>query len=531
MEKERLARQKRLRPDIISTTTCNEDDDDDDEEDEELREPPVKRQQIFCSYGVRPANVSTINPLFWNGELRQTATQHGEPRKDGKKTFRLTEILGNKSELALAIISSYSLDLPWIYEFFDSSVPVIVVAQPDPSGETSLKYVFPNWIRTTPFLRGGRGCMHMKFMLLFYKTGRLRVVVSTANLIAYDYRDIENVVHIFLDFCRAELNSQQTIWLQDIPQRNEPLQNDSKALQDFPTVLQGVLHSLHVQPALRTMTKDNVSLLSHLKLGMRWDWSKVKVYLVPSISGKHEGWPAVVKTGHPRLMQAVRKMGLRTGKGRSSKDIALECQGSSIGVYTTQWFNEFHWSARGESAEDWLDEPRRRREKLPYPPISIIYPTKTTVQKTTLGEQGGGTLFCRRRQWAATKFPRDHFHDSRSKGGPVLMHSKVSKLQALKGQKTPDSDTEDDSDVEVIEPAVGWAYVGSHNFTSSAWGTLSGSGFNPVLNISNYELGIVFPLNSLEHADSVACFQRPVTKYTAGDVPWIQEESIYHRNE
>ena len=31
---------------------------------------------------------------------------------------------------------------------------------------------------------------------------------------------------------------------------------------------------------------------------------------------------------------------------------------------------------------------------------------------------------------------------------------------------------------------VGWLYVGSHNFTPSAWGTLSGSGFNPTLNVS-----------------------------------------------
>jgi hypothetical protein len=28
---------------------------------------------------------------------------------------------------------------------------------------------------------------------LFYKTGRLRVVISTANLVDYDYRDMENV--------------------------------------------------------------------------------------------------------------------------------------------------------------------------------------------------------------------------------------------------------------------------------------------------------------------------------------------------
>lgn len=32
-------------------------------------------------------------------------------------------------------------------------------------------------------------------------------------------------------------------------------------------------------------------------------------------------------------------------------------------------------------------------------------------------------------------------------------------------------------------PAVGWIYVGSHNFTPSAWGTLSGSGFTPILNV------------------------------------------------
>jgi tyrosyl-DNA phosphodiesterase-1 len=46
-----------------------------------------------------------------------------------------------------------------------------------------------------------------------------------------------------------------------------------------------------------------------------------------------------------------------------------------------------------------------------------------------------------------------------------------------------DSDTEDDDDVQIVEKAIGWAYVGSHNFTPSAWGNLSGSAFNPVLNV------------------------------------------------
>jgi len=61
-------------------------------------------------------------------------------------------------------------------------------------------------------------------------------------------------------------------------------------------------------------------------------------------------------------------------------------QSSSLGNYTTQWLNEFHWSARGKSAEDWLNEPKKRREKLLYPPVKIVFPTKKTVQESAAGE-------------------------------------------------------------------------------------------------------------------------------------------------
>ncbi|KAF9461346.1 tyrosyl-DNA phosphodiesterase-domain-containing protein [Collybia nuda] len=561
LEKERRERQKRLRPDVI-------DDDHDHDSGREDDEPPAKRQRLSSSSGVRAdkgkantaslyrssssasaavptTNVPTIEQVFWGGEFRQTATRHAEPRKDGQPTFRLTEILGKKSDLSFAIMSSYSLDFSWIYEFFDRSVPVIMVAQPDATGQPSLKNVLPNWIKTTPLLRGGRGCMHMKFMLLFYKTGRLRVVVSTANLIAYDYRDMEN-----------------TVWLQDLPLRSSRIPHDPKVTDDFASVLQRVLYSVNVEPALKTMIKDNVRHFSVIpmlrvtaftssqhpdlplkaieELRMFWDWSKVKAHLVPSIAGKHEGWPAVVKTGHPRLM-VINARHVFTWPEHLFSALTTENdpQGSSLGNYTTQWLNEFHWSARGESAEDWLDEPKKRREKLPFPSVKVVFPTRATVQKSQLGEEGGGTIFCRRKQWVAKNFPRDHFYDSKSKGGPVLMHSKM----ILATYKVPsssnnrneleDSETEDDSDsdVQIIQPAIGWAYIGSHNFTPSAWGTLSGSGFNPILNISNYELGVMFPLKDEAAVDRVACWERPPKKYARGnDEPWMQEESIYHQD-
>ncbi|KAJ3502585.1 hypothetical protein NLJ89_g8817 [Agrocybe chaxingu] len=538
LEKERRERQKRLRP-----QACTSVEDEDMEDAEE--EPPAKRQQLSSSKFsyVRPngsvpsangggsdvsntaRSIPTIDQVFWGGELRQTATQHAEPRKDGLPTFRLTEVLGKKSELEFAILSSYSLDWSWIYEFFDRSVPVIMVAQPDASGEATIKNVLPNWVRTTPYLRAGFGCQHMKFMLLFYKSGRLRVVISTANLIAYDWRDMEN-----------------SVWLQDIPLRAKPVQHDPKA-DDFPAVLQQMLLAVNVKPALAAIISDNhpnLSIKSIDELRQRWDWSNVKAHLVASIAGKHEGWPKVIQSGHPRLMSVIRKIGMRTGTAKTAKNLILECQGSSLGFYTTQWLNEFHWSARGESAEDWLDKSKKSREKLPYPSIKVIFPSKATVQQSYAGEQGGGTIFCRRKQWAAKNFPRSHFYDSKSKGGPVLMHSKMIigmlEKNAFTGRRTQGepSDTEDDTDtdddIEVIEPAAGWAYVGSHNFTPSAWGTLSGSSFNPTLNISNYEVGVVFLLKDSKEADGVACFQRPPRKYTSTDEPWIQEESVYHQN-
>ena len=40
---------------------------------------------------------------------------------------------------------------------------------------------------------------------------------------------------------------------------------------------------------------------------------------------------------------------------------------------------------------------------------------------------------------------------------------------------------------------VGWAYVGSHNFTPSAWGTLSGTVARPILNVSVLPFRLIAP--------------------------------------
>ena len=54
------------------------------------------------------------------------------------------------------------IDVPWLYEFFDPTTPVILVSTPGPSGESSIRNILPNWVRTAPFLRNGYGVQHMK---------------------------------------------------------------------------------------------------------------------------------------------------------------------------------------------------------------------------------------------------------------------------------------------------------------------------------------------------------------------------------
>lgn len=111
--------------------------------------------------------------MFWHGALRQTANKHIIPSQDTKPVFRLTtDILppvhgpvapsALESTLSFAIVSSYSLDLPWLYSLFSPDVPVILIAQPGQNGRADLHHTLPGWVRTSPALPGGRGCMHVK---------------------------------------------------------------------------------------------------------------------------------------------------------------------------------------------------------------------------------------------------------------------------------------------------------------------------------------------------------------------------------
>ncbi|EUC59379.1 tyrosyl-DNA phosphodiesterase [Rhizoctonia solani AG-3 Rhs1AP] len=515
MEEERLARLKRRRPSPPPVENYLEEDEEEIEERPSKRPSPAHSSDSSTtpsnSYG-GSFNVPDKSGLFWHGALRQTANKHVAPAQDKKPIFRLTsDILPppstaastsseSRNALSFAIVSSFALDLPWLYQLFPPDVPVILVTQPGQDGRAEVHHALPGWVRASPKLEGGRGCMHVKLLLLFYKNGRLRVVIPTANFQPHDWRDIEN-----------------SIWLQDIPLRTgsapstHPTTNSDPKTEGFAERLERVLKALNVEPALEAHITDQrasgdirLPLRSLDELHSRWDWSRVTAHLVPSIAGKHAGWPTILGVGHVALMKAVRDMGAK------NDDVSIECQGSSIGYYSPSWTNEFMSSAKGISPDAYLDTPKARRSKAPHPSgLKVVYPSLRTVDESVLGRYGAGTMFCQRKQWDTSTFPKNHFYDSNSKRGKVMMHSKM--ILGIPNEKEPTPG----------KPKA-WLYIGSHNFTPSAWGTLSGSAFNPSIYIINYELGVVLPLESASQGDELACWQRPPRQYVSGqDVPWV----------
>ncbi|KAF7309385.1 hypothetical protein MIND_00309300 [Mycena indigotica] len=468
-------------------------------------EPEPKRPKTVSSHSPGPATATTTSMgyrRFRSGVVLPTLTMICDPRADGRQSITFSDVLGLSpndpdATLELAIISSYTAAPIWLASFFASETPVIFVAETG-SEELTVKMSHTSWVQTAPKM-SQHACMHMKYLVLLYKSGRLRVVVSTANLIELDWTILENAVFIQDVYLKSDTS---------IP-NSQGYQTENK----FAKILEDVLQATNVTPALDIIRQQNphLTLTAISDLSKRWNWSGVRAELVASIPGKYQGWKAIQKTGHPRLMCALKALGLNVdADSKSDISLAIECGGSSIAAYTTQWVNQFYRSASGNrsSLHKFMSLSDNKRKQSPYPAgVKILFPTFKHVLQT--GEHGAGSLYCTRKKWEAKNFPRSAFRHLHSSAGPSLMHTKM--IIASFGGEASD--------------AAGWMYVGSHNFTPAAWGNLSGDDTSPVLNVNNFELGVVLPLQTPEELDHMSAWERPPKKYDTGDTPWFQDEA------
>ncbi|KAI9294746.1 hypothetical protein K502DRAFT_245811 [Neoconidiobolus thromboides FSU 785] len=305
--------------------------------------------------------------------------------------------------------------------------------------------------------------MHIKAMFLYYDNF-LRIVLCSGNLEEIDW-----------------VNTNSISYVQDFPLKEADNIESEKSFE-FRKILQDLFNKLEM--------KYNIPLSFS-----RYDFSKSEGYLVSSVPGTYSILSDIYY-GHPALSTIVKQKKLL--KPEAFKDHYVNYMCTALGHLKQSWMGEFRSSAMGYPPKALSKE---FHNSFCY---RLFFPTTKAVQE----------MYQRQK----TKFSL-HFNNLINPMLKNILYSiPVTRMKFLsclpKELKLSDNFTTLTS---------GWFYLGSHNFSASAWGKLRMesptllSGFpstvgskkdinynqseeNEEFNlvIKNFELGIVFPANKLD---------------------------------
>ncbi|GAA6009790.1 hypothetical protein JCM11491_000814 [Sporobolomyces phaffii] len=470
-----------------------------------------------------PAANHPTTQRFWIGSIRRVSnTFHPDPAASTSLSF--AHLIGPRATLRCAVVSAFVLDPTWVVSLFPDHLPILLI-MPRAEGDTvreplakitlqgleaktELHRVIP---KMTEMGYGFQGCMHTKLLVYFHEDF-CRIVIPSANAIEYDWSIIDNAFYV-----------------QDFP-----LLPSHQLPTDESTPFQN--------PTLTQFSKNFIQVVSRLgapkgvlKFFKDYDFSKSdEVRLVHSMQGKYTD-PEKFDSGGGLASLAKGVAGLGFAKGGKW---CFEGTGSSIGKYSPTWLIQFLSSCSGIHPTSYftpsVSRPAsktsplfpislpRRGQPFDYAnlPLKIAFPTHDEMAHSHVGlENGGGTIFCPRARWNEKNFPRQLFFRGESKRSGIVAHTKML-LASHVVEASPSA------------PAVyeGYVYVGSHNLTPSAWGSLQEGQQGKQLAINNYELGVILPIRATskedfeKQASELVTYKRPLVRYSAIDRPWMQDE-------
>lgn len=396
----------------------------------------------------------------------------------------LKYIADTQSHLKVAVLSSWQVDIDFCRRPIPSSAQFFLIRGWDSATEKEGTYgneADPNmFVVHPPMLEiiGDQrsGVMHSKLMLLFHHT-YVRVVIPTGNLVEYDWRMIQNLAFV-----------------QDFP-----VSSDKADLKSSPFAKE-IVRFLSAQgmPAF---------LIDRFR---QHDFSMARARVVCSQPGNYAG-EDVDLWGFGSLARAIAS----TNSGSTSK-WQVEVQTGSLGAAYPAWLQYFGKALRGLRTKDWWHERSTKIDRKDLKmDLEIGFPSDTTVKTSKYGPAAAGTICFNPQYWNNSHFPKDWMRDVQCRRKGILMHSKViiARSQAS-GTQQP-----------------GWVYMGSHNFTSSAWGSYTSDKRTkePKIKIMNWEIGILLPMpKDVDVADTNEWYEkqgfdvpfiRPMKKMT--DEPWF----------
>ncbi|KAF2397916.1 phospholipase D/nuclease [Trichodelitschia bisporula] len=449
MEEERLARQAaRKRDKSISPPPLRRDN-------LEVKRPRTGPNNFKAKADTRTLDNGTSAPLtglrYPNGVLKRTR----DPANPTPDDITIEEVLV-KERLKTAVFSAFMWDVPWFFSKLDMLTTNMVLVM---QGKTALDrenttrelaaWGLPNVRLCFPPQMGPYTCMHSKLMLLFYET-HMRIVVPSANLLDFDWGETGIM--------------ENTVFLIDLPRLGQTSNGEVLQSEDDLTFFgKELLHFIKAQGLQERVWKGVLN----------FDFSKTNhLAFVHSIYGGNMDVDAL-RTGFPGLARAIKNLGLQT------EDTEVDFAASSIGSLDDLYISNIYRAAQGK-----FTMPSEAKARLAASKHSdhfrLYFPTHDTVARSRGGIRNGGTVCFQRSYWEKPTFPHGIFRDYVSTRPGLLSHNKL--LFARGHNKDKEK--------------VAWVYAGSANCSSSAWGRLTQPKASLKLTCSNWECGVIFPVDA-----------------------------------
>ena len=418
MEKERLARKRKapISPPAMLHSKKKQVSNAAHESTGYANAKPVVHSGTFLgsrNHGRNPS-LNKAGPQFFGGEIRRTAARGHERSRD----ISIEEVL-QRDDLSLAVLSSFQWDIDWLITKLDTPnlrMTLIMQAKEESTRQQYLRETstMANLRLCFPPMEGQVNCMHAKLLLLAHPA-HLRIVVSTANLVPYDWGEtgvMENMVFLI-----------------DLPRLDEPKATSRGELTCF---AQELIHFVEAMGLERTI----IDSLSHFDFSSTTDLA-----FVHTIGGRHMGPEELWRrTGFCGLSKAVRDLNLAT-----DESLLVDYVTSSLGHLDMSFLATLCDAVHGKdgsAAENLqniklsqgkskaaqtqkIGSMQNTQEQL-QENFAIYFPTEDTVCTSTGGVAGGGTICFRPDWYTSPTFPRELLRDCRSRRRGLLMHNKVS---------------------------------------------------------------------------------------------------------
>ncbi|KAJ3036333.1 hypothetical protein HDV00_002805 [Rhizophlyctis rosea] len=414
------------------------------------------------------------------------------------------EELVHHRDLEAVLLTSFATSPEWLDTVIPAPIPVTYVCHSETKEGTFPRYDRPNstWIFPDKgYKKELYKCFHPKVLILRFRgadgvlDGKtfLRVVISSGNMIPEDYSCVENVLFV-QDFPLLAPDQQHTY--------------TSKLAYEFPRYLSGFLAAIDVP-------KDPwISLLA------KYDYSRVRDNTLKSLGGQ---WSHLIPESPVFVPLSSSDCSTReegepeASESSESFDMNFQYQTSSLGDLTlTSWLRSFCYLAAGRNEpsrkyaegdrkrrkptsankqrkkkrvqvqrdegfdlgiDEFLDPPSPPADNTPPPftlPITVVYPTeKHIMDMVQRGVVGGGTMM-KEDQWEKPNFPKSCLRACRSKRVAFIHCNVLLGKYVERDRKEGGGVVVGDVDeTDFRRSGRGYIYVGSHNFSLSAWGTVS----------------------------------------------------------